>query len=215
MLTNKLLPLQSTFLKHNLLSLDLQFFADPNDPPNDPPQDPPAPKMYDEDYVKKLRDEAAKYRTKAKELETNSQTQQQEMLNKVFTALGINPDPNLEFEKQLTAAQQAAQDAEKRANEKLIRAEVKSISADLNIIDAEAAYLFADKAAFSVKEDGSVEGVREALEKVIQEKPYLVTNPAEPKQNQYIPGPKQKGNEPKPADGYEAARERARQLLKK
>lgn len=199
-----------------LLKLNLQFFADnpPADPvdPNTPPADP-EPKTYDETYVKQLRDEAAKYRKKAKDIEFQTQTQQQDMLNKVFAALGINPDPNLEFEKQLTAAQQQAQAAEQKANEKLIKAEVKAVGAELGIVDADVAYLLVDKSAFAVKDDGSVEGVKEALEKVVEEKPYLVKS--NDKQGGYVPGGRQKGNDPKPADGYEAAREQARKLMKK
>lgn len=196
------------------LKLNLQFFAE--DPPTDPPADPPAPKeakTYDEDYVRKLRDEAAGYRTRAKTAEANAETQQKEVLNKVFSALGINPDPNLEFEKQLSDAQLKAQDAEKRANERLIKAEVKSIGAELGIVDMDIAYMLADKESFEVKDDGTVSGVAEALKKVVEAKPFLVA-PVKPGAG-YIPGSSQKGNEQKPTDPYDAARARARKKLKK
>ncbi|MGE7650490.1 hypothetical protein ACQKM1_22345 [Peribacillus frigoritolerans] len=198
-----------------LLKLDLQTFAGdppPTDPPATPPADPPAPKTYDEDYVKGLRDEAAKYRKKAKELETNSTTQQQDLINKVFTAFGINPDPNVEFEKQLSTAQQQAQAAEKRANDRLIQAEIKAIGTGLNLVDLDAVDKLVDKSSFSVKEDGSVEGVKEALEKLAADKPYLVSVPGEPKPNGYVPGAQQRGNDPKPEDAYTRAKERFKDL---
>lgn len=203
-----------------MLNLDLQHFSDLNDPPSDPPPtDPPntEPETFSKDYVEKLRKEAASYRTKAKELETNSQTQQQEMLKKVFETFGINPDPNLEFEKQLSAAQQTAQEAEKRANDKLIRAEIKSIGSELGIVDPEVAYLLVGKDSLVVKEDGSVEGVKEALEKVVQEKTYLVNAaPLDlPKPTGYKPGSTQKGNTPKPDDKRSKGAERAKQRHKK
>lgn len=199
-------------LKNKLLKLNLQFFSEvpPVDPPVDPPQDPPnpAPETFSKEYVEELRREAARYRTKAKELETTSQTTQQEMMKKVFETFGINPDPNLEFEKQLSTAQQQAQEAERRANDKLIRAEIKSMGAELGIIDPDVAYLLVSKDSLSVKEDGSVDGVKEQLEKVIQEKPYLANAPGEPqtKPNTFIPGSPQAGNNPKPADPYEAGK---------
>lgn len=212
MLINKIKPF--------LLTLDLQHFSDPNNPPADPPpSDPPnpEPETFSKDYVEKLRKEAASYRTKAKDLEADSKTQQQAMLNKVFEALGINPDPNLEFEKQLSAAQKTAQEAEKRANDKLIRAEIKSIGAGLGIIDPDVAYLLVGKESLVIKEDGSVEGVKEALEQVIQEKPYLVGSgvPGEqPKPTGYKPGSTQRGNNPKPEDDYQAGVDQFERLKK-
>lgn len=198
-----------------LLPLNLQYFSDPN--PADPqpePQEPqpqdPQPKVYDEAYVKKLRDEAAKYRTKAKDLEGQTQTQQQELLKQVLGVLGIDPDPNQEFEKQLSAAQSAAQEAQKKANDKLIRAELKYVGSELGLVDMDVAYLLLDKEAISVGDDGSVEGMKEALEQVISAKPYLVKNAEPQSPNHYQAGPNQKGNpEPPKPDPYEAGKQRA------
>lgn len=161
--------------------MKLQFFAEgdppsdpPQDPPADPPQDPPQdPETFDKEYVEKLRKEAAKYRTKAKELETNSQTKQQEMMKKVFDMFGLEPDPNKEFEKQLSDAQTKAQEAEKKANERLIRAEVKSVATELGIVDADAALLLMGKENVKINDSGDVEGVKEALTTLVESKPYL------------------------------------------
>ncbi len=191
-----------------LLPLDLQFFAE--EPPAEPVEpdttpDNPEPKMYDEEYVKKLRDEAAKYRKRAKDMEGQTQTEKQDMLKKVFEAFGIDPDPNLEFEKQLSAAQRKAQEAVQVANDKLVKAEIKAVGTELGMNDPLDAYAFVDKDSFEVKEDGTVEGIKEALEKLVSEKPYLLraSSDESPKPNSYNPGPDQKGNNPKPPDKYQ------------
>jgi hypothetical protein len=199
---NKLFPLQS---------LNLQFFSEPNDPPANTPADPPQePKTFSEEYVQQLRDEAAKYRTKAKNLETTTQQTQQEMMKKVFDMFGLEPDPNKEFEKQLSDAQAKAQEAEQKANDKLIRSEIKSVGVDLNIVDPEAAYVLLDKEGLRVADNGEVEGVKDALEKLIEAKPYLVNQTTDPEPNQqqtgnYKPGRQQKNNNnASKDDGYQA-----------
>ncbi|NLL02631.1 MAG: hypothetical protein GX265_06420, partial [Mollicutes bacterium] len=111
--------------------MDLQLFADP-EPQGDPTPEPEPqePKTFDETYVKELRTEAAKYRTKAKELEQQLQTLPGEITGKVLAALGLEPDPQKNFDQQLAEANKKAQEAEKRANERLVRAEVISLATD-------------------------------------------------------------------------------------
>jgi hypothetical protein len=72
-----------------------------------------------------------------------------------------------EAEKKLAAAVE-------KANQRLIRAEVKSVAADLKIIDADAAFALMDRTDVSVEDDDRVVGVRAALESLIKSKPYLV-----------------------------------------
>lgn len=173
----------------SLIPLNLQFFADDpsggsdpsgggdtsegDDPSDQDSKDGPNDKKYDEAYVKQLRAEAAKYRTKLKDLEGQTKTQQQEMMKKVFEAFGLEADPNKEFEKQLSDAQKKAQEAEQKANNRLIRAEVKMVAAELGIIDDEAAFALMAKDDVKVNDDGDVEGVKEALEALVEAKPYL------------------------------------------
>jgi len=130
-------------------------------------------KTFDETYVKQLRFEAAQYRTKAKELEQKLQTMPQEITAKVLQALGLEPDPNKAFDKQLEEARKKAQEAEQRANERLIRAEVKSIAAEMGLVDADAALALMDKSKIAVKEDGTIEGIKEAMEALVAAKPWL------------------------------------------
>ena len=130
-------------------------------------------KTYDEAYVKKLRAESANYRTKYKELETSLNQKQSEFQNNLLKALGLEPDPNKNYEKQLSEARLKAQEAENRANEKLMRAKIEIESSKLGIIDPELAYLAMDKTGVKVKDDGSVDRVKEALEALLKSKPHL------------------------------------------
>jgi len=58
------------------------------------------------------------------------------------------------------------------ANEILIRAEVKSIAADMGLVDGDAAYALVDRDSIELK-DGKVKGVKEALEALVKAKPWL------------------------------------------
>ena len=58
------------------------------------------------------------------------------------------------------------------ANEILIRAEVKSIAADMGLVDGDAAYALIDREDVEVK-DGKVKGVKEALEALVKAKPWI------------------------------------------
>jgi hypothetical protein len=141
----------------------------------------PQGKTYDEDYVKSLRAEAAKYRTKAKELETSSKQAQQELMNKVFAALGLEPDPNKEFDKLLTEAQTKAQQAEARANERILQAEAKAQAAALGVKAERLPYLLklADLSGVEFGENGEPNGeqIKAALNAVISDFPELVSQP--------------------------------------
>lgn len=159
---------------------DLQLFADGDEPGNEPPEDEPKdkpkeePKTFDEAYVKKLRDEAASHRTKAKDLETKLAATTQETMAKVLKALGLEPDPNKNYEQQLADANKKAQEAEEKANARLIQAEVKMQAVSLQIIDPDAAYALMDRSRVQIGDDGVVSGVKEALEALAKDKPYLV-----------------------------------------
>ena len=63
-------------------------------------------------------------------------------------------------------------DVMQSANEKLLKAEVKSACIDLGIVDAEAAFLLMDKTDL-ISDDGSMADVRKPLEALLATKPYL------------------------------------------
>jgi ABC-type lipoprotein release transport system permease subunit len=64
-------------------------------------------------------------------------------------------------------------DNEKRANEKLVKAEIKMISTSLGIVDPDAAYKLMDTSGLKIEDSGEVKGVKEALEALLKTKPYL------------------------------------------
>jgi len=73
-------------------------------------------------------------------------------------------------------------ETEKKANEdrifkskqRLIKSEVKSIGTELNIIDVDVAYKLLDMENIDVTDSDDVVGVKEALESLIKDKPYLI-----------------------------------------
>ena len=64
------------------------------------------------------------------------------------------------------------------ADHRLLLAEVKSVGTELGLVDAEVAVQLMDPAAVTVEENGTVTGVREALETLKQRKGYLFAPPA-------------------------------------
>jgi len=132
-------------------------------------------KTYDETYVKKLRNESANYRNKYKELETSMNQKFTDFQANIFKAIGIDPDPNKAYEKQISDWKGKAVEAEARANEKLIRAEVKMISSQLGIVNPDIAYKLIkdDLASIKIKDNGDVEGIKEVLEGLLKANPFL------------------------------------------
>ena len=70
--------------------------------------------------------------------------------------------------------QQRIDERMRTADNRLISAEVRSVGTELNIIDIDAAFMLMDKSGVKVGEDGSVTGVKEALEALTAAKPWLV-----------------------------------------
>ena len=103
---------------------------------------------------------------------------------------------------------QARIDAQmKAANDRLLAAEVRTVCAALHIVDFDAALRLMDKSAVAIGEDGTVSGVREALDAFTQSRPWLVTQqPPAPS------GTGSTGNFPRGAGGEQA--DYAARLLK-
>ena len=70
--------------------------------------------------------------------------------------------------------QQRIDERMRTADNRLISAEVRAVGTELHIIDIDAAFALMDKSGVKVGEDGSVTGVKEALEALTAAKPYLV-----------------------------------------
>lgn len=169
-----------------LRDIDLQLFADgggggdgggqggnppqnpPQNPPNNPPpSNPPAGRTFTEDYVTSLRTESAGYRTQLRAME-----------KALKEYLGLKPDDDIKdvgqaLTAQKTTHQAAVEQATKNAKALLVKAEVKVLAKDLDIVDADAAMALADLTKVQVTDDGKVEGVKEALEALLTAKPWL------------------------------------------
>lgn len=160
--------------------MNLQLFAeDPppadSNPSTEPSETPPTtspaagPKLFSEDYVKSLRSEAAENRVKAKQMK--------EAIEKVF---GIEIDGDVT--EALTAVKAGYEtklaDVQKSARALHLNTEATKLQAELGIIDLEAALKLADLSDVKIAEDGKVEGLKEALEAVLEAKPYLKGQPA-------------------------------------
>lgn len=107
-------------------------------------------KVYDADYVKDLRSENASYRTKAKDFET-----------------------------QLGEATKTIETLRETTKSAALRASVAVEAIKLKIVDADAALALMDKAGVKFNDDGTIEGVTDALTKLIEAKPYLVGESAQ------------------------------------
>lgn len=65
------------------------------------------------------------------------------------------------------------EEATAKANAKLIAAEVKTLGATMGLVDADDALKLWDSSKIKVTDDGTVEGVKEALEALKEKKPHL------------------------------------------
>ncbi len=76
-------------------------------------------------------------------------------------------------------AEKKAQDAMSKANEVLLKAEVKQAAVDLGIVDPDAAYALMDREDVEIG-DGTIKGVKEALTQLLASKPWLKRAPEKP-----------------------------------
>jgi len=82
---------------------------------------------------------------------------------------------DLEREQEAKAAAEAkAEAAEQRAKTAFIKAAFAAHGATANLVNIDDAFKLADLSQASVQDDGTVEGVKEAIEQLIKDKPYLV-----------------------------------------
>lgn len=165
--------------------IDLQLFAEGegNTPANPtagvghqdspaatPPANPPAGRTFSEEYVSALRTESAGYRTQLRAAE-----------KALKEYLGLKPEDDIKDVGQAltahkTAQQAALEKATASAKQLLVKAEVKVLAKDLDIVDADAAMALADLSKVQVTDDGKVEGVKEALEALLKDRPWLKKN---------------------------------------
>ena len=129
------------------------------------------PKTFSEDYVKTLREENARRRLAEKSAN--------EELARVRTALGIEDDGSADAAKSAESLRAQSEADRATACDALTRAEFAKSAAEMNFVDPDAAWRLADMSAVKVDLAArKVEGLREALDALVREKPFLVGRPS-------------------------------------
>lgn len=135
---------------------------------------------FDAEYVKKLRAEAAQYRTRLRELEQKVKAHEDEKLSE-----------QEKLQKKLAELEREAAEKARALQERTTEYEVKLKAANLGIIDPEAAWRLLDVAAIEFYDDGKPKNIELLLKELIKNKPYLAalaqyaaTNPARSSVNQ-------------------------------
>lgn len=101
------------------------------------------------------------------------------------------------------AAETKAAQAEERAKQAYIKASFVAHAATANLVDVEDAFKLADLSDVTVKDDGTVEGVKEVVDALVKAKPYLVKSGA----GTTIPGG---GNPARGGGGDDGTKDKAR-----
>jgi len=116
---------------------------------------------FDAAYVKKLRREAAENRRKLRELEEVERERQKAEMSEI---------ERLKTEKQ--ELEQQRQIWEQQRQQQNLRNEIYARANKLGIVDPEAAYKLLDTSLVEFGDDG-VQGVEEALQALLKDRPYL------------------------------------------
>jgi hypothetical protein len=145
--------------------------VEPKPEPKAEPKAEPKPegKMFSEDYVQGLREEAKTYRLAKKELEA-----------KFRALIGLKDDDELnedKIESYKTTKEAELNAAIAKANDRLILAEIKSLEG----YDPKLVARLLDKSKVTIAEDGTVTGLKEAVAELEKEFPQIkVTTPGNP-----------------------------------
>ena len=124
------------------------------------------PKVFTEDYVKSLREENARRR--------HAEKTANDELARVRTALGIGSEGSADAVMSAEKLRAQSEADRELAREALVRAEFAKASTELGLVDADAAWRLADTSAVKVDlRSRKVEGLREALDALVREKPFL------------------------------------------
>jgi len=124
--------------------------------------------------VKRLRAEAASYRTKLKELEQKVQEHETAKLSEAE-----------KLQKRLAELEREQATYQRERQERTLKYETMLTASKLGIVDPEAAYKPLDLASIEFEEDGTPKNIERALRDLIAKRPYLAsaaagspTNPA-------------------------------------
>jgi len=133
-----------------------------------PEANPPEPKLFSEDYVKTIREEAKENRLARKAAE-----QQYEAITlKVKELIGLKPEDQLKEEHFATYKQKMESEKAEmltKANEKLLQAEIKILDG----YDAKLVSRLLDRSKVTIADDGTITGLKEALTALEEEFPQI------------------------------------------
>lgn len=122
------------------------------------PSPAPEPETFSKDYVRELRAENKGWRLKAQEQETAARTAKEAA------------------DKATADAQTAITEANTKAEQRIIRAELKALAVKAGIVDLDGLKLV-DLTSIKLNEQGEVEGADALIEGLKQAKPYLFGTP--------------------------------------
>lgn len=128
----------------------------------------PEPKLFSEDYVKTIREEAKENRLARKAAEE----ERDNLALKFKDVIGLKPEDPLKdesitlYKENLTKNMNAALE---KANERLLQAEIKSLDGyDVKLVSR-----LLDRSKVTIEEDGTVKGLKEAITALEEEFPQI------------------------------------------
>ena len=128
----------------------------------------PEPKLFSEDYVKTIREEAKENRLARKAAEE----ERDNLALKFKDIIGLKPEDPLKdesitlYKENLTKNMNAALE---KANERLLQAEIKSLDGyDVKLVSR-----LLDRSKVTIEEDGTVKGLKEAITALEEEFPQI------------------------------------------
>lgn len=128
----------------------------------------PEPKLFSEDYVKTIREEAKENRLARKAAEE----ERDNLALKFKEVIGLKPEDPLKdesitlYKENLTKNMNAALE---KANERLLQAEIKSLDGyDVKLVSR-----LLDRSKVTIEEDGTIKGLKEAITALEEEFPQI------------------------------------------
>lgn len=128
----------------------------------------PEPKLFSEDYVKTIREEAKENRLARKAAEE----ERDNLALKFKDVIGLKPEDPLKdesitlYKENLTKNMNAALE---KANERLLQAEIKSLDGyDVKLVSR-----LLDRSKVMIEEDGTIKGLKEAITALEEEFPQI------------------------------------------